>query len=184
MKLIKEKEYLKILQKSLINQIKFNDLLFMEYDWKKNENPFWNRIVYGTLSEIVLLLYRKIDNENLLEVKDRLVKAWAFLIGWILQEEHFIAKRNLEEISLRILAVYKELKKKLPEKVNLENIFECIDEIVFACAKLDLYRTVRNFCLLLLMIKFDLKELCRYHNAYVEAILTKLQKSKKEVKNE
>jgi|GEM_PF-6127341 len=173
-----KENYLELLQKSFLNQMKFNDLLFNDYDWRKNENPFWNRVVYGTVSEIVLLLYKGINNENLLEVKDRLVKAWAFLIGWILQEEHFVAKRNLKEIARRILYVYEENKKALPKKVVLETIFDCIDEIVSACAKLDLYRTVKNFCQLLLMIKFDLEQLCKYHNSYVEAILTKFQKEK------
>ena len=171
-----KENYLDLLQKSFLNQMKFNDLLFSDYDWRKNENPFWNRVVYGTVSEIVLLLYKGINNENLLEVKDRLVKAWAFLIGWVLQEEHFVAKRNLKEIARRILYVYEENKKALPKKVILETVFDCIDEIVSACAKLDLYRTVKNFCQLLLMIKFDLERLCKYHNSYVEAILTKFQK--------
>jgi len=175
-----KENYLRLLQKSFLNQMKFNDLLFNDYDWKKNENPFWNRIVYGTISEIVLLLYRGINNENLLEVKDRLVKAWAFLIGWILQEEHFVAKRSLEEIARRILYVYEENRKVLPEKITLEGVLDCIDKIVLACAKLDLYRAVKDFCQLLLMIKFDLEQLCKYHNFYVEAILTKFQKEQEE----
>ena len=175
-----KENYLELLQKSFLNQMKFNNLLFSDYDWKKNENPFWNRIVYGTVSEIVLLLYKGINDENLLEVKDRLVKAWAFLIGWILQEEHFVARRNLKEIARRILYVYEENKKVLSEKITLEDVLDCIDKIVSACAKLDLYRTVKNFCQLLLMVKFDLEQLCKYHNSYVEAILTKFQKEQKE----
>ena len=171
-----KENYLRLLQKSFLNQMKFNDLLFNDYDWKKNENPFWNRIVYGTVSEIVLLLYKGINNENLLEVKDRLVKAWAFLIGWILQEEHFVARRSLKEIARRILYVYEEDKKALSERITLEDVLNCIDKIVSACARLDLYRAVKDFCQLLLMIKFDLEQLCKYHNSYVEAILTKFQK--------
>jgi len=175
-----KENYLRLLQKSFLNQMKFNDLLFNDYVWRESEHLFWNRLVYGTISEIVFLLYRGINKENFLEAKDRLVKAWAFLIGWILQEEHFVARRSLEEIARRILYVYEENKKALSERITLENVLDCIDKIVSACARLDLYRAVKDFCQLLLMIKFDLEQLCKYHSSYVEAILTKFQKEQKE----
>lgn len=177
-----KEEIVTLLQKSFSNQIKFNNLLYGNSDWAKNDFLFWNRVIYATISEIVSILYKEVSEKSLLQVKDRLMKAWNALLSWILQEEYFFAKRDLKEISHKVIFLYSESKKSLPEEVHLENIFDCIDNIVYACVKLDLYRTVKNYCDLLCLVNLDIKELCEWYNNFTESVLQKFKSKESKTK--
>ena len=170
----KKGESLKLLEKILEDQIKLNDLLFESSNWVYGECVYWNSLAYATISRLINVFVRKGSEDTVLEVLNIVNQFFSFLLTWILQEEHLVARRSLQEIAKRILFVYEEECKNFSLRpLKLDYVIDCIDSIVISCARFDLYNSVKNFCRFLILIKVDMFNFLRDYKVFLDLFIKK-----------